>query len=251
MRKNMKFILTVSSLMLSALSMSAMAQDKLRVGVDTAFVPFEFKEGNKYVGFDIDLWDAIAKKMGVAYDLKPMDFGGLIPGLQSRNLDVAMAGMTITPVRRQVVDFSTSYYDADLLMAVKTNMTISKFSELANKKVGLKQGTAAATYMKAHVNAKFVEFPNIDNAYLDLQAGNLDAVVHDSPNVLYYVKTAGHGKIKSAGEKDSILAQQYGFALQKNSPYTLKVNKALGELRADGTYNKIYIKWFNKAPTNK
>lgn len=54
------------------------AQDKITVGVDTAFVPFEFKQGDKYVGFDIDLWDAIAKKMNISYELRPMDFGGLI-----------------------------------------------------------------------------------------------------------------------------------------------------------------------------
>ncbi len=65
-------------------------------------VPFEFKQGDKYVGFDIDLWDAIAKKMHISYELRPMDFGGPIPGLQSRNLDVAMAGITITDARKQV-----------------------------------------------------------------------------------------------------------------------------------------------------
>ncbi|WP_324019694.1 glutamine ABC transporter substrate-binding protein GlnH [Pantoea sp. JZ29] len=225
------------------------AQDKLVVGVDTAFVPFEFKQGDKYVGFDIDLWNAIAKKMNVSYELRPMDFGGLIPGLQSRNLDVAMAGITITEPRKQVVDFSDGYYNADLLIAVKSNNTsITKFSDLMGKKVGLKQGTAAATFMKGKYKADYVEFPNIDNAYLDLQAGNLDAVVHDSPNVLYYVKTAGDGKIKAVGENDSILPQQYGFAMQKNSPLTPKVNAALKALRADGTYNKIYVKWFAKEP---
>lgn len=230
-------------------TLAVAAQDKLVVGVDTAFVPFEFKQGDKYVGFDIDLWNAIAKKMNVSYELRPMDFGGLIPGLQSRNLDVAMAGITITEPRKQVVDFSDGYYNADLLIAVKSNNTsITKFSDLVGKKVGLKQGTAAATFMKGKYKADYVEFPNIDNAYLDLQAGNLDAVVHDSPNVLYYVKTAGDGKIKAVGENDSILPQQYGFAMQKNSPLTLKVNAALKALRADGTYNKIYVKWFAKEP---
>ncbi|CAH5546434.1 Glutamine-binding periplasmic protein [Enterobacter cloacae] len=230
-------------------SFVAQAQDKLTVGVDTAFVPFEFKQGDKYVGFDIDLWDAIAKKMNVSYELRPMDFGGLIPGLQSRNLDVAMAGITITDARKQVVDFSDGYYDADLLMAVKSSdNTITKFSDLAGKKVGLKQGTAAAGFMKSKYKANYVEFPNIDNAYLDLQAGNLDAVVHDSPNVLYYVKTAGDGKVKSTGETDSILPQHYGFAMQKNSNLTPKINAALQALHADGTYSKIYVKWFAKQP---
>ncbi|MCP6617976.1 transporter substrate-binding domain-containing protein, partial [Klebsiella pneumoniae] len=92
------------------------------------------------VGFDIDLWDAIAKKMHISYELRQMDFGGLIPGLESRNLDVAMAGITITDARKQVVDFSEGYYNADLLIAVKsTDNSIVKFSDLTGKKVGLKQ----------------------------------------------------------------------------------------------------------------
>ncbi|MDX5627619.1 MULTISPECIES: glutamine ABC transporter substrate-binding protein GlnH [unclassified Brenneria] len=244
-----KSLFVSGAILVSSFAISAHAQDKLLVGVDTAFVPFEFKQNDKYVGFDIDLWDAIAQKMGVDYDLRPMDFGGLIPGLQSRNIDVAMAGITITPARKQVVDFSDGYYDADLLITVKTSDdSIIKFKDLTGKKVGLKQGTAAANYMKANVKANYVEFPNIDNAYLDLQAGNIQAVVHDTPNVLYYVKTAGNGKVKSTGETDSMLPQQYGFALQKNSKYTAEVNKALAELKQDGTYNKIYIKWFDKAP---
>ncbi|MGG6178599.1 glutamine ABC transporter substrate-binding protein GlnH [Pantoea allii] len=237
------------ALMACSATFAVTAQDKLVVGVDTAFVPFEFKQGDKYVGFDIDLWNAIAKKMNVSYELRPMDFGGLIPGLQSRNLDVAMAGITITEPRKQVVDFSDGYYNADLLIAVKSsNTSITKFSDLVGKKVGLKQGTAAASFMKGKYKADYVEFPSIDNAYLDLQAGNLDAVVHDSPNVLYYVKTAGDGKIKAVGENDSILPQQYGFAMQKNSSLTPKINAALKALRADGTYNKIYVKWFAKQP---
>ncbi|STV90090.1 glutamine ABC transporter periplasmic glutamine-binding protein [Klebsiella michiganensis] len=204
-----------------------------------AFVPFEFKQGNKYVGFDIDLWEAIAKKMNVSYELRPMDFGGLIPGLQSRNLDVAMAGITITDARKQVVDFSEGYYDADLLMAVKSgDNSITKFSELAGKKVGLKQAPAAASFMKSKYKANYVEFPNIDNAYLDLQAGNLDAVVHDSPNVLYYVKTAGGGKVNRPGKRTAFCRRKR-FALQKNSSLTPKVDAALKALRADGTYDKF------------
>ena len=81
-----KLKLTLALVICSASFVTA-AEDKITVGVDTAFVPFEFKQGDKYVGFDIDLWDAIAKKMHISYELRPMDFGGLIPGLQSRNLD--------------------------------------------------------------------------------------------------------------------------------------------------------------------
>ena len=74
---------------------------ELIVATDTAFVPFEFKQGDKYVGFDIDLWDAIAKKLDLKYTLKPMDFSGIIPALQTKNVDLALAGITITDERKK------------------------------------------------------------------------------------------------------------------------------------------------------
>ncbi len=88
----------------------AAAQGKqLLVATDTAFVPFEFKQDGKYTGFDIDLWEAIAKEAGLTYQLRPMDFNGIIPGLQTRNLDVALAGITIRDDRKKVIDFSDPY----------------------------------------------------------------------------------------------------------------------------------------------
>ncbi len=90
----------------------------LVVATDTAFVPFEFKQGDRYVGFDIDLWDAIAKDMGVTYKLQPMDFNGIIPGLQTHQVDVGIAGITIKDERRRAVDFSDPYYDSGLLLIV-------------------------------------------------------------------------------------------------------------------------------------
>ncbi|HAH14303.1 MAG TPA: glutamine ABC transporter substrate-binding protein GlnH, partial [Pantoea agglomerans] len=94
----MKSLLKVSVAALAlAFSLSSTAADKkLVVATDTAFVPFEFKQGDKYVGFDVDLWDAIAKELKLDYTLKPMDFSGIIPALQTRNVDLALAGITIT-----------------------------------------------------------------------------------------------------------------------------------------------------------
>lgn len=71
------------------------------VATDTAFVPFEFKQGDKYVGFDVDLWAAIAKELKLDYTLKPMDFSGIIPALQTKNIDLALAGITITDERKK------------------------------------------------------------------------------------------------------------------------------------------------------
>src|SRR3546814_9415811 len=89
---------------------NAAAQAKeLLVATDTAFVPFEFKQNGKYTGFDIELWDAIAKQAGFKYSLRPMDFNGIIPGLQTRNIDVALAGITIRDDRKKVIDRSEEH----------------------------------------------------------------------------------------------------------------------------------------------
>ncbi|MDR6679064.1 glutamine ABC transporter substrate-binding protein GlnH [Pseudomonas oryzihabitans] len=224
------------------------AGKELLVATDTAFVPFEFKQGNEYVGFDIDLWAAIAKELGWTYQLKPMDFNGIIPALQTHNVDVALAGITIKDERKQVIDFSDGYYDSGfLLMVRKDNDSIKGEADLAGKTVAVKAGTSAADYAKAHFKAKELrQFPNIDNAYLELRTGRVDAAMHDTPNVLYYIKTAGDGQVKTVGAQ--MMAQQYGIAFPKGSDLREPVNAALKKLRENGTYARIYEKWFGSQP---
>ena len=232
-----------------AFAFSAHAADKLIVATDTAFVPFEFKQGDKYVGFDIDLWDAIAKELKLDYSLKPMDFSGIIPALQTHNVDLALAGITITPERKNAIDFSDGYYNSGLLVMVKNdNTAINGEKDLAGKVVAVKSGTGSVDYAKANIKTKDLrQFPNIDNAYMELGTNRADAVLHDTPNILYFIKTAGNGKFKAVG--DSLEAQQYGIAFPKGSDdLRNKVNGALKTLKENGTYNEIYKKWFGTEP---
>ncbi|AYH47818.1 MULTISPECIES: glutamine ABC transporter substrate-binding protein GlnH [Dickeya] len=233
-----------------AFSLSGQAAEKpLLVATDTAFVPFEFKQGDKYVGFDVDLWDAIAKQLNLNYTLKPMDFSGIIPALQTRNVDLALAGITITEERKRAIDFSDGYYNSGLLVMVRAdNQDIKGEQDLAGKVVAVKSGTGSVDYAKANIKTKELrQFPNIDNAYLELGTNRADAVLHDTPNILYFIKTAGNGKFKTVGE--SIKAQQYGVAFPKGSDELRnKVNGALKTLRDNGTYATIYKKWFGTDP---
>lgn len=99
----MKSVFKVSlAALTTAFAVSSHAANKTTVvATDTAFVPFEFKQGDKYVGFDVDLWAAIAKELKLDYTLKPMDFSGIIPALQTKNIDLALAGITITDERKK------------------------------------------------------------------------------------------------------------------------------------------------------
>ncbi len=228
---------------------TASAQDKeLIVATDTAFVPFEFKQGSTYTGFDVDLWAAIAKELNLKYKLQPMDFNGIIPGLQTKNIDVALAGITIRDDRKQVIDFSDPYYESGLAILVAANEdAIKSAKDLAGKNVAVKTGTATVDFMKKEVpEAKLRLFPNIDNAYLELATGRVDAAVHDTPNVQYYANTAGKGRVKVVGTVKS--GDFYGIAFPKGSDLVAKVNQALATLKSNGQYDAIYTKWFGKQP---
>lgn len=220
----------------------------LRVGVDTAFVPFEFKgKDGKYTGFDVDLWDAIAKRINVKYELVPMDFNGLIPGVTTGNLDVILGAITIKSAREKAIDFSHPYFRAGLKVMVRTeNTDIKGPADLKDKVVAVKTGTATVDYVKNLGTKKIVQFPNIDQAYLEVVTGGADAAMHDTPNVLYFIKTAGHGKVKGVGA--NVKAAYYGIGFQQGSALRDKANVALLELTESGEFDKIHIKWFGSAP---
>ena len=221
--------------------------EPLLVAVDTAFVPFEFKQGDKYVGFDIDLWDAIAKELKLDYKLQPMDFNGILPALQTKNVDVGLAGITIKDERKKAIDFSDGYYDSGFMLMVPADSPIKGAADLKGKSLATKTGTSATDYAKANFkDTELKQFPNIDNAYLELQTGRVDAAMHDTPNVLYYIATAGKGKVKAVGTQ--MMAHQYGIAFPKGSPLVVQVNGALAKIKADGRYAAIYKKWFGSEP---
>jgi glutamine transport system substrate-binding protein len=246
-KNKFKAVLAGLALAMALPAGNAAAQAKeLLVATDTAFVPFEFKQNGKYTGFDIELWDAIAKQAGLKYSLRPMDFNGIIPGLQTRNIDVALAGITIRDDRKKVIDFSDPYYESGLAILVgKDNNTITTAKDLEGKMVAVKIGTATVDYLKANVpNAKLKLFPNIDNAFLELATGRVDAVVHDTPNLQYFAKTGGEGRVKVVGSLKS--GDFYGIAFPKGSDLVPAVNKALKALQDNGQYDALYTKWFGQ-----
>jgi glutamine transport system substrate-binding protein len=243
----MKSLVTLVGAAVLALGIGTARAQDLVVATDTAFVPFEFKDGDKYVGFDVDLWDAVAQEIGVTYELRPMDFAGIIPALQTGQVDVALAGITIKPERQEVIDFSDGYYDSGLLLMVPADSEITGYADLAGKKLAVKTGTSSSDYAEENfAGTELRKFPNIDNAYLELRTGGVDAAMHDTPNVLYYIATAGGGAVKPVGEQ--MMAHEYGIAFPKGSELVDKVNAALANMKSDGRYEAIFEKWFGTKP---
>lgn len=235
---------------LALLLLGPAAAKELIVAHDTNFMPFEFKgPDGKFTGFDIELWELLAKKIGIPYTFQPMDFNGIIPGLQTGNVDVGIAGMTITPERAKVVLFSDGYYTSGLMILVRADeKSITKLEDLAGKVVAVKTGTSSVPFMQAFGKAKALkQFPNNDGMFFELLSRGADAVVFDMPVVQEFASTAGKGKVHVVGPVYQ--GQDYGIGFSKShEDLVKKVNSALAEMRQDGSYEKLYIKWFGYAP---
>ena len=246
----MRHLLRVLLLSLVAVGLSAgsVQARTLTVACDTNFMPFEFKQDGEYVGFDIDIWDAIAQDLGLDYKLQPMAFNGIIPALQSGNVDAAIAAITIKSAREEVVDFSYPYYDAGLRVLVSADEnSIKGLKDLEGKVIATKTGTTSADYIRDNIDAENVKlFPHIDSAYMELRTGGADAVLFDAPAVMYYANTAGEGAVKVVGPLYQ--GQSYGIAFPQGSELREKVSIALLKLIESGEYDKIYEKWFGSKP---
>ena len=226
------------------------AERVVRFGTEPTFAPFEFQqEGSKeFAGFDMDLARAIGKKMGVKVEIVNMGFDGLIPALNAGNIDVAIAGMSITAERAKTVEFSVPYYKSGLaVMVKKENTTIKGIEDLKGKKIAAQIGTTGA--MEAHKipNATVVEFNNNVEASLELKNGGAEAVINDLPVVAYFL---GQGKgsefAKIVG--NTVSSEDYGMAVKKgNTKLVGEINDALAAMKKDGEYDKIYKKWFGDA----
>lgn len=218
----------------------------LKVGSDTAYAPFEFQDekSKEYVGFDMELIQAIGKQIGAKVEVQSMNFDGLIPALEAGNIDAAISAMTITEERAQKVNFSKPYYKSGLTIVVKSdNNTIKGFKDLEGKKIAVQIGTTGADEAKKVKDAQIREFNTAPEAFMELKAGGVDAVINDRPVNDYYIKEAGGKDAKQVG--NPLTSEDYGIAVaKKNTELAEKINKAIDELKKNGEFDKIYQKWF-------
>lgn len=218
----------------------------LRIGTNADFAPFEFQDvnGKEYEGFDMDLIRAIAKEMGYKADIQNINFDGLIPAMESGNIDVIISGMTINDERKAKVLFSQPYYQSGLTIIVKKdNTAINKFADLAGKKVAVQIGTTSAKEVKKIPGVEVKEFNSSADTFMELKAGGVDAVVNDRPVNDYYIVKSGEKDVRALDEL--LTSEDYGIALSKKDPeLQKKVDEALQKLKDNGEYDKIFAKWF-------
>ena len=220
----------------------------LRVATEPTFAPFEFQEegSDKLSGFDMDLIRAIGAKMGYKVEIANMGFDALIPALNTGNIDVAIAGMSITDERKQAVGMSDPYYTSGLIVMVqKDNNDIKSIEDLKGKRIAAQIGTTGAAKAHSVEGAVVTEFNTNTESAMELTNGGVDAVINDSPVIGYYLAQGGSEVAKTIG--DVMEAEQYGIAVKKDNTKLLEdINKALAELKKDGEYDKIYKTWFGE-----
>ncbi|GAB6182014.1 basic amino acid ABC transporter substrate-binding protein [Desulfotomaculum defluvii] len=222
---------------------------KLVAAADATFAPFEFADASgKYVGFDLDLIDAIAKEMGYQLEFQSMAFDGIIPALQSSQVDCAVTAMTITPERQKVVNFSEPYYKAGQIVVVQaSNNEVNSIVDLKGKTIAVQSGTTGAMEAeKATDKGKVTYFTGADQALQELKNGAADAVIIDYPVAAYFIQQ-GNKEVKMVG--DIMSSEEYGIAVPKDKEQILDdINTGLKKIKENGKYAEIYKKWFGEEP---
>ncbi|WP_294707392.1 basic amino acid ABC transporter substrate-binding protein [uncultured Fusobacterium sp.] len=241
MKKFVKSLL-MGALILS-LSVSAMAKDKIFVGTNAEFPPFEYLDKGEVTGFDIELVNELGKVMDADVKVLDMSFDGLLPALQMKKVDLVIAGMTATEERKKTVSFTQPYYTASQVIIVKEgNNSIKSFDDLKGKKVAVMLGFTGDTIVSEIEGVSIERFNAAYAGIMALQADKVEAVVLDSEPAKNYVKQ-NPGLVLAEADAEQ---EEYAIALRKNDKALLeKVEKALAEIKANGTYDALIKKYFN------
>jgi polar amino acid transport system substrate-binding protein len=221
---------------------------KITTCTSLPYEPFQFNDGGKVVGFDVDMIDLVAKSLNVTQDIVDTPFEGIQSGedLNIGKCDVAAAAMTITDTRKQNFDFSDPYFDATQALLVKTGSGINDVGQLAGKKVGVQNSTTGQEYAEKNIpGAELVVFDDLGLLTQAAKAGQVEAAINDNGPLLDFVKK----NPDMAVTKEFDTGEQYGYGVKKgNTAMAKAVNDAIAKAKQDGTYDTIYQKWFGKAP---
>lgn len=233
------------------LFVSSFGAKKLYVGTNAEFKPYEYLEGDKIVGFDIELMEAIAEELGYTVKWNNMSFDGLLPALQMGKIDAVIAGMGPTEERLKAVDFSKPYLNfqtGDAVVVNENETVIVKKENLNGKTVGVQLGTKQEEVSKKF-GASIVRYDSFTGALMALKQNKINAVVVDAQVAENYLKN-----IKGVKITDTIFNDTPGesIAVKKgNKKLADEINKAFDAIVANGTYEKILVKYFPEKKLNK
>ncbi|MGL4995270.1 MAG: basic amino acid ABC transporter substrate-binding protein [Deefgea sp.] len=229
---------------------NANAAKTYQVATDAAYAPFESLNNKKeVVGFSVDILEAIAKKSGMKIKFINTPWEGIFATLSTGDRDMVISSVTITPERKQSMDFSDPYFEAKQLIAVGKNSKVGKFTDLKTLKVGVQTGTTGDEViqkLQGKTSPNIKRFESTPLAIKELENGGVDAVVADNGVVVNFVANNPKSKLKMIDDA-TFAKEYYGIAVKKGNKALLEqINKGLAAIKADGTYDKIYDKYFGK-----
>ena len=225
---------------------------KLTVCTHLPYKPFQYKDGTKVVGFDVDLLDLVASDLGVQQDVVNIEWAQVTSGaaFKAKKCDMGMGAMTITPERQAAISITDPYMDATQVLLVKKDSGIKTLADLKGKKVGAQADTTGKKYADdnaAKYGYQVVVFNDLALQENNVKSGRVDAGINDNGVLYDFVKE--NPDMAVATEFNT--GEQYGFgALKDGSGPKLvdKFNELLAKAKSDGKYNEIYKKWFGVEP---
>jgi len=244
MKKILKAALALMLVLMISAPLMGCGSKTLKMGTNAAFPPFEYKEANGFAGIDVELAQAIGKKLGKEVEIVDMEFDSLIPAVNSGKVDFVAAGMTVTPDREKEVDFTMDYYKATQVIIVKKDNTeIATKDDLKDKKLGAQKGTTGETLAKEIEGATVDGYTTALEAVMDLKNGKIDAVVLDSDPAKSFEAQNDDIKVIEGQFED----EYYAIAVKKGNTELLnEINKALEEIINSGELKNIVDKYTTK-----
>ncbi len=211
-----------------------------------SYKPFEFTDGDKVVGFDVDLVGVAAAKLGVETKVIDTPFEGIKSGdaMATGKCDLAAAAMSITPERQKAILFSESYFDAKQTLVVPADSTATSLADLKGKRIAGQTGTTGLDYLNAQKDAngyEIVEYQDFPSQSDALATGQVDGAVQDFPVINQFVNDNA-GKVKIVAKFDT--GDKYGIGMKLgNTALKAVVDGAIAQAKKDGTYDEISTKW--------
>jgi len=221
------------------------AAGELKIAMSGQYPPFNFvNEENQVVGFDASIGQAIAERVGVKGTLVTTAWDGIIAGLLANKYDTIVGSMTITPEREKVVDFVGPYYHAGRAVFVSEASSVQKLDELKGKTLGVTLGETHEKWAREQGGWDVRTYKGLPELLMELKSGRVDAIVVDNIPVMVAVKETGEKvrRLETPDIEGGSVA--IGIAIRKNNPeLKAAMQKALEDMLADGSYEKISMEW--------
>lgn len=246
-----KKITAIFAIMLCCLALVACKdkntnQDVLKVGINAEYPPFEYYEGGNIVGIDVDLANALGKKLNKKIVFENMKFNALLASLSANKVDVIISGLVITDERKKQFDFSDPYYDNETVIVVKENdNTIKSADDLKGKTIGTQVGTVSDNFVTAIEGATVNRYDSTVLAIMNLKAGKDDVTVIDKAGAIQVLSANDGFKVL---DNMNIANLPYGIAINKGNDELLgQINQVLKEMKESGELEAIINKHMKKS----